>query len=822
MARREPSRTVPVTHDFPSDLGRVIEALPFAVYVCDAPGGAIRAFNQPMVELWGREPEKGDSYARGWEGSRFAGLDGEPLALSGTPMAEALGGVGSRTGEMLLEGPDGSRLTVRATASPLHDADGRLVGTVNAFLDVTEQSRAEEATARLAAIVAGADDAIISKTLDGIITSWNGAAEGMFGYPAAEAVGRSITLIIPPDRLGEEAEILRRLRRGETIDHFETERVARDGRRIAASLSISPIRDTRGRIIGASKILRDTTERRRVEESLKSTVQTLEILYRLADLIGRARGQKDVCDAGVQAILSMARADRASVLVFDDAGVMRFVCWSGLSDGYRAATEGHSPWSANTPDPRPILIEDARDDSPSLGALRETVLSEGIRSLGFFPLVFQGRLLGKFMLYYDAPHAFSPEELRLASIAAQHISLGLSRAASEEAVDRFLHLEQAARREAEVARGVAVRANRDKDEFLAMLAHELRNPVGIIVNAVSIVEGTPGQGASASRATAMIRRQAAHLSRLLDDLLDVARITSGRIQIDAEAVDLGELVDVAVESQRHRLESKRQRLVLAPRPPGVFVLGDPVRLQQVLGNLVNNASKYSDAGGTVRVSLEVEGAEAVLRVSDDGAGIPEDKLDSIFELFAQADPGLARTEGGLGIGLTLVRRIVELHGGTVLASSEGLGRGAELTVRLPIASEAAPSTPAAPPPKPTRRRIVVIEDHPDGREALATSLSLQGHEVRAAATGREGIEVAASSDPDAVLIDIGLPDVDGYEVARTLRARLAARVPLVALTGYGQPQDRARAKAAGFDAHLVKPVEPARLVQVLESLTQAR
>src|SRR5262245_38785686 len=579
-------------------------------------------------------------------------------------------------------GADGTVRWMQWTNHGVFDEQGRVVEFQATGRDITEQRRAEENVGRLAAIVTGADDAIISKTLEAVITSWNRAAEAMFGHTAAEAVGRPITLIIPSERLDEEQDILRRLRRGESIDHFDTQRLTKDGRLISVSLSISPVRDSRGRVIGASKILRDMTERLQVEARLKATVQTLEVLYRLAGLIGRARTRAEVGQAGVQGILSVARADRASDLVFDDAGVVRVVASAGLSDAYRGRTEGHSPWKRDTPDPQPVLIEDVRE-AHELGELRDVILGEGIRALGFFPLMHQEQLLGKFMLYYDAPHAFSPDELRLAATAAQHISLGLARADSEAAVDRLLRREQTLRQDAEAARGEAVRANRGKDEFLAMLAHELRNPVGVIVNAVSLIESSADHSEARSRAAGMIHRQAAHLSRLLDDLLDVARITRGRIQMDRQPVDLEEALDLAAESQRHQLEAKRQRLVVERPEESVVALGDPVRLQQVFGNLLNNASKYSAPEGSIHVRLEADGPDAVLRVTDQGAGIPPDKIDSIFELFTQANPGLARTQGGLGIGLTLVKRIMELHGGTVHARSEGVGRGSEFTVRLP-------------------------------------------------------------------------------------------------------------------------------------------
>src|SRR5262245_24600179 len=789
------------------DLQQFIDRVPAAVCVCEAPSGVIRVYNQRAAALWGREPKLGDTEERFCGAFRLFRLDGTFLAHADAPIAETLRDGRTRDGEVVIERPDGSRVTAHVNIGALRDPGGRIVGVINILQDVTDRKQAEDEVARLSAIVTNAQDAIVSKTLEGIITSWNRAAERMFGHSAAEALGRSITMIIPPDRLDEDAAIVDRLRAGEVIDRFETERVTKDGRRIPISLTVSPVMDRSGHVIGASKIARDITDRRRAQENLTAHLRSLEILYRLADQVGRAKGVAEVCDASIDAIMGVGRADRASILVFDKRGVVRFTAWRGLSDGYRAAVDGHSPWAQDAADPAPILIEDVLTD-PDLGALRDVVAAEGIRALGFVPLVYQGRLLGKFMVYYDARHKFSAEEMRLASTIAHHVAFALARAQAEAAIDDLLARERAARWAADAARADAERANRAKDEFLAMLAHELRNPLSVITNAVAVMDRTDDVLPERRRAGLAIRRQTEHLARLLDDLLDVARITSGRIELERERVDLRAVIELALDAQRHRMEAKTQHLALSvPREP-VLVIGDSVRLQQVIGNLLNNASKYTPAGGSIRLTLDAASGEAVVSVRDNGAGIPADQLHAIFELFTQVNPTLARSEGGLGIGLTLVKRVVELHGGTVDARSEGVGRGAEFVVRLALAS--ATSEPAVPPPAPVAAkalRILVIEDHDDGREMLAAMLRLYGHEVLEAATGEEGVETAVRCAPDVVLVDIGLPDIDGYQVGQRIRQKFGAGVRLVALTGYGQPGDRARSEHAGFDAHLVKPVD---------------
>ena len=350
-------------------------------------------------------------------------------------------------------------------------------------------------------------------------------------------------------------------------------------------------------------------------------------------------------------------------------------------------------------------------------------------------------------------------------------------------------------------------ADRRKDEFLAVLSHELRNPLAPIRTSIAILERVEPRSEQATRAREVISRQVDHLTQLVDDLLDVTRIARGKVQVRRVAVDLAEILRRTVEDHAGLLE--RERIAFDGRTPDapVWVVGDPTRLAQVLGNLVGNATKFSDPGGRVGVSLEREGDAAVVRVRDRGIGIAPDMLARLFVPFEQADETLARTRsrGGLGLGLALVKTLVELHGGTVEAHSAGLGEGAEFVVRLPLAPPGvAPEAPEV--ERPSRRRVLIVEDNADAGETLRDLLHLEGHEVALAGTGEEGLRLVGSFRPHVVLCDLGLPGMDGYEFARKLRQDPTFRgTALVALSGYGLPEDRKRAEEAGFHRHVRKP-----------------
>jgi PAS domain S-box-containing protein len=504
--------------------------------------------------------------------------------------------------------------------------------------------------ALLAAIVASSDDAIVSKTLDGHIQSWNAGATRIFGYQSDEVIGKPITIIIPPELHDEERRILEKVRSGERIDHFDTIRLTKDGRRIAISLTVSPIRDSRGTIVGASKVARDISERKAAEQALRASEQRL-----------------------------------------------------------RASEE----------------------------ALRD--------------------------------------------------------------------------------------ADRRKDEFLALLAHELRNPLAPIRYALAMNKKEGRTSEQQRRAEEIIERQVTHMSRLLDDLLDVSRITRGTLELKRTPTELTLIIGSAIETARPILDAKHHALSLDLPEEAVRLEADPVRLAQVFSNLLINAAKYTDPGGQIQLRATQQAGELTIAVRDNGMGISQDMMPRLFMLFSQAPSALGRAEGGLGVGLSLVRGLIALHGGSVKALSEGPGRGSEFIVRIPVGAPlGAPEIEATSdvPVPGAGLKILVVDDSRDAADTCAMLLELSGHHVQTAYTGQRALELAETFRPHVLLLDIGLPDLDGYQLAKKVRATSWGRgAVLVAVTGWGQEQDRRRAFDAGFDHHLTKPIAADTVESLLQSLS---
>lgn len=363
---------------------------------------------------------------------------------------------------------------------------------------------------------------------------------------------------------------------------------------------------------------------------------------------------------------------------------------------------------------------------------------------------------------------------------------------------------------------VALRnGDRRKDEFLAMLAHELRNPLAPIRTAADLLPLiVPAGNERVDVTLRVVKRQVAQLARLVDDLLDVSRITQGRIQLRHETIDLTAVVAQALESVEPLMADKRHQLLRPQNPPVLHVRGDRARLVQCVSNVLANAAKYTDAGGTIQVELQQQGPRAVIAVQDNGIGLSADLLLKIFDLFVQSERSLERAQGGLGIGLSIVRRLVEMHGGEVQAFSQGTGRGSRFEIRLPLVP--APESQALPPPGVARRtqRVLIVDDNRDAAESLSLLLQFHGHEVQVAYEGEAALQLADRFRVELVLLDIGLPGMNGYEVARRLRST-GCSARLVAVTGYGQPEDLKLAREAGFDAHLIKPVELEQVLAVL-------
>jgi len=524
----------------------------------------------------------------------------------------------------------------------------------------------QDARALLAAVVESSVDAIITKTLDGKITSWNASAARLLGHTAAEIIGQPITVLIPPDRQEEERHIIASLRAGKRIEHYETVRVAKDGRLIEVALTISPLRDQTGEIVGASKILRDVTERKRIERELQ-------------------------------------------------------------------------------------------------GLLAER--------------------------------------------------------------NQILASERAARSEAE-------RLSASKDEFLALLSHELRTPLNAILGWTQILRNGSVASANFDKGLGVIERNVRAQTQLVDDLLDMSRIISGQMRLDVQPVMPFAFVQGAIESARPTADARGVLLEAILDPAAGPVSGDANRLQQVAWNLISNAIKFTPRGGQVQVTFERVNSNIEICVADSGIGIRPDFLPHIFERFRQADATSTREHGGLGLGLSIVKHIVELHGGTVEASSDGEGQGATFRVRLPLAvSRSNPDRPHEHPRSSQRPAVpfvnadlsnlvvLVVDDDPDSRDLLHRLLSDCGATVTAAASAAEALAATNIQRPDLLISDIGMPEVDGYQLLRSLRASSDVRFPAIALTAFARSEDRTRALLAGFVAHVSKPVEPAELIATVAAVS---
>jgi PAS domain S-box-containing protein len=817
------------------------------------------------------------------------------------------------------------------SVTPIFDASGSCINLIGTVHDITQRKQEEEFRARLAAVVESSDDAIVSKTLEGIITTWNIGAQRIFGYEADEVINKPITLLIPAERLDEEARIIERLKRGERIEHFETVRMHKDGTPLDISLSVSPIKDSTGRVIGAAKIARDITMRKRLEQALRENAERLALAMAAADL-----GDWN-WDAATDVIsLSQRGADMFGIPVYPPITrtAMRDLIHEEDRDNARLANERAGAerreydveYRVNRPDGRQIWVaakgrgmydadgtlirmlgvvqditERKRIEREQEQLLQKVEseharLAEALMQSPAFMCILGGpqhyfefvneqyyRLIGPRDILNKSVAAALPEVrgqgfLELLDAVYQsgqprtgkEVPLLLQRTLdqpleqryldfvyqplfdasdcvsgifvhgidvtdkkkADEAREQLLEAERAARAEAE-------RVSVMKDEFLATLSHELRTPLNAILGWSQILGSRQHLDEELAEGLSVIERNTRVQTQLIGDLLDMSRIISGKIRLDVQQVDLQEVVKAAVASVQHSADAKEIRLQVVLDPLVPPVRGDPGRLQQCFWNLLSNAIKFTPRGGRVQVSLERVNSHLEVCVADNGQGIKPDFLPHLFERFRQADSSTTRRHDGLGLGLSIVKNLVELHGGTVRAKSAGEGMGATLCIELPVMvahpAEATHSrvhpggptlnAPAIDHPSLAGITVLAVDDEADARHLLKRVLEGCGAKVFLAGSSREGLDLVQSERPDMIVSDIGMPVEDGYEFIRKVRLLAfedGGRTPAAALTAFARAEDRTRALRAGYQTHVAKPVEPTELTAVVASLAIRR
>ncbi len=856
--------------------------------------------------------------------------------------------------ECRLYRPDSPPLWLAFTGRGRYGEEGALLGMVGVVQDITARKEAELATGQLAAIVKFSDDAVVSKNLDGIVTSWNAGAERLFGYTAQEMIGLPIIVLLPPEHYDEEPRILERIRRGEPVEHFETVRRHKSGRLIDVSLTISPIKDDRGRIVGASKIARDISRRKATENALARRTHILEILNRVGDSLVSTREVESLMRTVVDAGREIDGADFGIFVhhFINNAGgqeTLRVV--SGVPEAVVEQLGLPADWLA------PIT------DSRGAVCLPPTVDEEKVpagypppQSLLAVPVKSGGSVVGALLFGHSAADAFTPEVIDVLEGLAAQAAIALDNAHLYRAVQRELnehklareavrareaqlrlvtnnapvfllqcdrhyrytfanepyaarygmtpamligltveevvgesaflaaraHIDAAlagervefemeiaydrigsrwvhaifvpdksegktvsgfvavitditqrkqAERELERARDDALAASRAKDDFLAALSHELRTPLNPVLLLASDAAEDPSLPTEVRHAFETIRRQVNLEARLIDDLLDLTRVTRGKLSLDRRIIDAHAVLVDALATVKPEVEKKEIALSLNLAATRHQIFGDVVRLQQVFWNVLKNAVKFTSDRGRIHVETTTTAQDRLrIEVSDTGIGLTEKEKERIFDAFSQGEHASESSHrfGGLGLGLAISRSLVEMHGGDIRADSEGRNRGAVFSIELPLMSATYSSdsptkttvsaaTVSSSPQAPRRARLLVVEDHAPTRATLKSLLARRHFDVRTAGSAIEAREIAAEWPPDLLVSDIGLPDSDGCTLLRELRASNPA-LPGIALSGYGMDEDLARTRMAGFAEHLTKPVNVSSLERAIEAI----
>ncbi len=604
------------------------------------------------------------------------------------------------------------------------------------------------------------DYAVFLLDREGHVASWNRGAERLKGYTAADIVGKHFSVFYPPDAI-ERRWPQQELKAAQEMGRFEDEgwRLRKDGSRFWADVIITAIHDESGELRGFSKVTRDLTDRRMQEEALRQSEERFRLL--------------------VESVKDYA------IFMLDPQG--RVASWNGGAQrilGYNAEEIIGRPLASFYP--RDAVTKKWPEQELAMAREHGRFEEEGVRVRKDGTTFWASAVVTPI---YDAEGVL---------IGYAKVTRDLTDQKRVEALEK---------------------AERQTSEFLAMLAHELRNPLAPITNALQLLAARPALDATEQWVREVLQRQTGHLKRLVDDLLDVSRIRRSTITLDRRVLDVREVLRAAADGSMQWMLSRGHTLTVEPNPEQLTVLADETRLTQIVQNLLHNAAKYTPEGGNVVLSARRDGAEVLISVKDDGIGMDPELLQSAFDLFKQAQQPLHRPQGGLGLGLTLVQRLVRMHGGTVEAHSAGPDRGSEFIVRLPAAdARSASAAPEAARATTAPRRVLVIDDNNDAANALRLLLENDGHEVRVAHDGLSGLELAREYKPDYLLLDIGLPRLNGYEIAASVRGDPGLRdTTIVAITGYGQVHDRARTAAVGFDHHLTKPVEFSALQELFRA-----
>lgn len=918
-----------------SQLAAFLEQLPVGVGLTNREGHLL--ITNSLFDDFARKtiPSQDPEAQSRWRGWNAEGQELEPSQWPGT---KALRGEATTPGlEMLYTNGEGKEIWTRVGGVPFRDDTGEIAGAISIVQNIDEQKRAAEAIWRLAAIVESSEDAIISKDLDGIITTWNSGARRLFGYEADEVIGKSVTILIPPERLHEEPNILRRMRLGERIEHYETVRRRKDGALLNISLTVSPITDSQNRVIGVSKIARDITARRQAENRL-------ELLAQVSDFIRTIQDSKELSYAVARAVGSLLDVRRC-LFNETDFDLDREIVHQDYCDGVASVAGVHaiSEYSDITSNEmrqgNTVVNYDSKTDPRTASDYERSYGPNGERAYIAVPLMRDNRWVASLWASDNQPRQWSKEEVSLLQTVAERTwtaieklridnalreSEGRFRLATEAAemyawefdlssatVDRFSDAEKVLgfslppdlaggaeislddrmeanrilrkalaedgefeieyrvvntgadredwllatgkiipaiaqlparmvgvtqnitkRKLAETereqllqseqeARDAAEKANQVKDEFLATLSHELRNPLNIILGYSELLLKMPLIQSSAQllQMSEALRRNAQSQSQLINDLLDLSRLQTGKISLTRETVSIAAIIDNAIETVRSEAVSKSVSINNKAFSQLLLVEGDRLRLQQIAWNLLNNAVKFTPAGGNIVIDLRKEEETAVLTVADTGQGIDSTFLPHVFEMFRQADSSNSRKHGGMGIGLALVKQLVQLHDGTVSVRSEGPGQGSLFTVRLPLARETQSLKVSSGPTELhglADTDFLVLDDSEDTVAMLAQILEIEGANVTTTTNGAEALRLVRERNFDVILSDISMPGMDGFEFLRRVR-EIPGRedVPVVAITGFGRNNDIERAQAAGFFSHLTKPLDFAELGEVL-------